>query len=85
MANVSDVLADNEYMIQNIKRENDLEYGKIRLPESFDITKTFEVRYDDLDVNKHVNNANYIVWALEVLNMDLDVRVGYWIWIWGLM
>ena len=70
MANVSEILADNKYMIQHEKHENDLNYGKIKLPENFDTEKTFEVRFDDLDVNKHVNNANYIVWAIEPLDFD---------------
>lgn len=70
MANVSEVLADNEYMVQHEKRESDLNYGKIRLPEKFDKEKFFEVRFDDLDVNKHVNNANYIVWAIEPLDFE---------------
>lgn len=70
MANVSEILASNPYMIQHEKREDDLNYEKIRLPENFDIEKTFEVRFDDLDVNKHVNNANYIVWAIEPLDFD---------------
>ena len=70
MANTADVLNGNKYMIQHEKREDDLQYGKIRLPEKFDINRTFEVRFDDLDVNKHVNNANYIVWAIEPLDFD---------------
>ena len=70
MANTSEVLASNQYMVQHEKREDDLTYGKIRLPEKFDIEKTFEVRFDDLDVNRHVNNANYIVWAFEPLDFD---------------
>ena len=70
MANVSEILADNKYMIQHEKREGDLLYGKIKLPEKFDIEKNFEVRFDDLDVNRHVNNANYIVWAIEPLNFE---------------
>ena len=70
MANASEIFANNKYMTQNEKREGDLSYGKIRLPEKFDVEKTFEVRFDDLDVNKHVNNANYIVWAVEPLSFD---------------
>lgn len=70
MANVADVLAGNKYMVQHEKREEDLSYGKIRLPENFDSSKTFEVRFDDLDVNRHVNNANYIVWAIEPLDIE---------------
>lgn len=70
MANAADILTDNKYMVQHEKREDDLSYGKIRLPENFDIEKSFEVRFDDLDVNRHVNNANYIVWAIEPLDFD---------------
>ena len=68
MANVSEILADNSYMVQHEKREDDLNYGKIKLPEEFDTEKLFEIRFDDLDVNKHVNNANYIIWAFEPLD-----------------
>ena len=70
MANVSEVLVDNEHMVQHDKRENDLNFERIRLPESFDTEKIFEIRFDDLDVNKHVNNANYIVWAFEPLDFE---------------
>lgn len=70
MANASEVLSDNPYMVLHERKEGDLSYGKIKLPESFDIEKSFEIRFDDLDVNKHVNNANYIVWAFEPLSID---------------
>jgi len=49
------------------KREDDMKFEKIRLPETLEYKEEFKVRYEDLDVNKHVNNANYIVWALESL------------------
>lgn len=52
------------------KREDDLKFEKIRLPETLEYREEFKVRYDDLDVNKHVNNANYIVWAMESLPFD---------------
>ena len=29
-----------------------------------------DIRFDDLDVNKHVNNVNYIVWAFEPLDFN---------------
>ena len=32
------------------------------------LEKEFEIRYNDLDVNGHANNGNYIVWALEPLS-----------------
>lgn len=49
------------------KTENDLSYNKINVPEQCDYEKTFEVRFDDVDVNHHANNSNYIAWALETL------------------
>lgn len=49
------------------KRENDLCFGKIQPIENQTFEKVFEIRYDDIDINQHVNNANYIVWAFEVL------------------
>lgn len=70
MANVSEALKSNPYIKSFEKREDDLVYGKIRPLEKIDIEKTFEIRFDDLDVNQHVNNSNYIVWAFETLNFD---------------
>ncbi len=70
MANAAEILSDNEYMTLHDKRENDLEFAKIRMPESFEIEKEFDIRFDDLDVNRHVNNANYVVWAFEPLDFD---------------
>lgn len=56
------------------KREDDLKYEKIRLPEKIDIEKTFEVRYNDIDVNSHANNGNYIIWAFEPLSFEFKSR-----------
>lgn len=52
------------------KREDDLNYEKISEFSAPDIKKEFEIRFDDLDVNKHVNNCNYIVWAFEPLDFE---------------
>src|SRR5574344_1675339 len=52
------------------KREDDLTFEKIHLPESFDCEHEFEIRFDDIDVNQHVNNSNYIVWAFETLPQE---------------
>ena len=49
------------------KREDDLSFEKIHTLERIDYTDEFKVRYDDIDVNQHVNNMNYIVWAFEAL------------------
>lgn len=49
------------------KRVDDLEYGNIEKFEKPLYQKEFEVRFDDIDINKHANNSNYLVWALESL------------------
>lgn len=56
-------------------REDDLEYQKLKSGNEFDSEKIFHVRYDDLDINNHVNNTVYITWALEVL--DYDFRTAH--------
>ena len=63
-------LYDNPNIKQYEKRPDDLQYNKIPHIERIDRQKTFEARFDDLDVNQHVNNSNYIKWAFEVLNFD---------------
>ena len=61
---------NNEYMPLFQKRENDLTFKKLRSVEKIDIEKTFEVRYEDIDVNSHANNGNYIIWAFEPLSFN---------------
>lgn len=61
---------DNPDMPPLEKRENDLTYVKIPPVENPSASKVFEVRYDDIDVNGHVNNANYIAWAFETLERE---------------
>ncbi len=52
------------------KRDDDLSLQKIRPQEDFDNEKVFHVRYDDLDINGHVNNTVYVTWAMEALDYD---------------
>ena len=70
MIPISSLLANNPYIKPWEKSSNDLCYNKIRPAERTDREKIFEARFDDLDVNQHVNNSNYIKWAVEVLNFD---------------
>lgn len=56
-----------DFMPSYVKRETDLQFEKIPPLDKTDIEKIFEIRFDDIDVNQHVNNANYIVWAFETL------------------
>ncbi len=57
------------------KREDDLSLNKVRLFELPDSEKLFHVRYDDLDINNHVNNTVYITWAMEAL--DYEFRTSH--------
>ena len=50
------------------KREDDMIYKKIKPIEKVDASKIFEIRYEDIDVNCHANNCNYIIWAFEPLD-----------------
>ncbi len=45
-------------------------FPKIRKPENMLEQKAFVARFDDLDPNKHVNNANYFAWAYEAFGND---------------
>ena len=68
MTNIGEVLADNPRFTPFEKRDDDLKYNKILSCEDFDSEKIFEIRFDDIDVNQHVNNSNYLVWAFETLD-----------------
>ncbi len=70
MANISEVLAQNPKMKPFEKREDDLKYNKISTLQRIDAERIFEIRFDDLDVNQHVNNSNFLIWALEVLDFE---------------
>ncbi len=74
LANIGNVLK-NPNMPQHEKRNNDLIFEKIPQIEKIDAQKTFEIRYEDIDVNLHVNNSNYIIWALEPL--DFEFRISH--------
>jgi acyl-ACP thioesterase len=51
---------------------------------SFENEKKFQVRYSDLDINRHVNHVAYIDWALEAVppnillkKYPIEIEVGY--------
>ncbi len=69
LANIQTAL-DSPAMKPYEKREDDLIFDKIPAIENPNIEKKFEIRFDDLDVNRHVNNCNYIIWAFEPLSFD---------------
>jgi len=45
----------------------DADIPEVEVPEHADYTRPFRVRFHDLDLNRHVNNARYVAWALETL------------------
>ena len=67
---ISTAIPDNPHMVQLQKREDDLAFAKISQITTPTLEKEFEVRYNDLDVNGHANNGNYIVWAFEPLSFE---------------
>ncbi len=56
------------------ERALETEFAKINLPENITFKKSFAVRYDDIDVNGHVNNAVYSLWATEAVENDFRLK-----------
>lgn len=42
-------------------------FEKLPSPSRIDYQKTFAIRFDDIDINMHVNNSLYPLWAVETL------------------
>lgn len=72
---IANILQNSPDFIMFEKREDDLSLQKIRPISEPDNEKMFHVRYDDLDMNGHVNNTVYITWAMEAL--DFDFRASH--------
>ncbi len=52
-------------------------FGGFKEFEKHDLQKSFKIRFDDIDINQHVNNANYIAWALETLPYDFRLKKSF--------
>lgn len=74
MLPINSVLQDNPKMPPYVKRSDDLNFEKFRPVLKVDFEKEFEVRYNDIDVNKHANNGNYIIWAFEPLSFEFKSK-----------
>lgn len=64
-------LRDNlpEYSVYP-ERTLNTDFPKLPEPERADCVKKFCVRFDDIDINKHVNNAVYPLWATEAVGHE---------------
>ncbi|NME83654.1 acyl-ACP thioesterase domain-containing protein [Clostridium sp. SM-530-WT-3G] len=49
----------------------DISLEKLHPVEETQYTKNFNIRYSDIDSNKHVNNVKYIEWAIEAVPMEI--------------
>lgn len=56
------------------KDNRPLTIKNVKLPEKFTIEKSFNVRYSDIDTNKHVNNVKYIDWIIETIPLDIILK-----------
>lgn len=71
---IGNAIQSNSNMQPYQKEETDLSFAKIKMNTAPSSVKEFEVRYNDLDVNGHANNGNYIVWAFEPLPFDFKTN-----------
>lgn len=51
-----------------------VEFMKIKMPENFEHEVEFKVRFDDIDINNHVNNAIYPLWASECVEAEFRLN-----------
>ncbi|MBQ7222156.1 MAG: hypothetical protein IJS02_01670 [Bacteroidales bacterium] len=68
MVNINSLANPN--MKPFVPGEEDLKFDKILPVKEACFEDTFKVRYNDIDGNKHANNACYPIWALEPLSYD---------------
>ena len=50
------------------------DFPKISEVQEFDNQYKFRVRFDDIDLNKHINNAVYILWACEAVESEFRLK-----------
>lgn len=69
-------IPDYMYDIYKISRgcKDLLSIDKLKKPKKIDVEKQFNVRYGDIDTNKHVNNVKYVAWAIETVPQDIVIK-----------
>lgn len=61
-------------LIADKTRAIDDSFDRLPVPDRIDNEKAFNVRRSDLDINQHVNNVNYIEWAIEAVPPEFYSR-----------
>ncbi len=60
------------------KKALDTDFEKVETIEGADFKKEITIRFDDTDLNGHVNNSNYISWAQDTMGYDfLKTHTAY--------
>ncbi len=49
----------------------DISMEKVEKMQTAEYSKVFNIRYSDIDSNKHVNNVKYVEWGLEVIPVEV--------------
>ncbi len=71
---ILNIMSEYPDFIKFEKRDDDLILQKLKAISDADSEKLFHVRYDDLDMNGHVNNTVYVTWAMEALDYDFRIQ-----------
>lgn len=51
-----------------------VDFGQLQVPDKIITEKLFNVRYSDIDTNKHVNNAKYVDWCIETVPLEVVLK-----------
>lgn len=60
-----------------VKDDRSIKINKLKMkrPSRIDISKNFDIRYSDIDINIHVGNSHYVMWIID--SMPLEVVKNY--------
>ena len=61
------------YRVSEDKKDS-VDFGKLNPPEIIHEERSFDVRYIDIDTNRHVNNVKYIDWCIETVPLDIVLK-----------
>ena len=70
------VSVEENLPIKEVVNERAIETDFPKMPEIERVDEDFKfrVRFDDIDINKHINNAVYILWATEAVNPEFRLN-----------